>query len=142
MKPMQIRLSHATSVCRRRGLTLIELLVVLVIGLILVGFLVSSVIKARQRGLVAALKQDGARTTNNEDRSVRMLDISTLPPNKLGDHLDRMARLKNLYALNLDHAAITATELEPLLADIWWEQTSHTKPPRSSRARIAWRSWT
>ncbi len=75
-------------------------------------------IKARQRGLVAALHQDGARSTYSDDRSVHMLDISTLPPDKLGDNLDRMARLKNLYALNLDHAAITADELEPLLADM------------------------
>lgn len=103
---------------RRSGLTLIELLVVLIVGLILVGFLVNSVVKARQRGLVTALQQDGARTTNNDDGTVRMLDISKLPPDKLGDNLDRMARLKNLYALNLDHAAVTHTELEPLLAEM------------------------
>lgn len=102
----------------RRGLTLFELIVVLTIGLLLVWLLVNSITKARQRALVAALTQAGAHAEVNPDGSVRMLEISRLPPQNLGDNLDRLARLRNLYAMNLDHAAITRKELEPVLAEM------------------------
>lgn len=99
---------------RRRGLTLFELLIALVIGVVLMVMLVNSVIKARQRALVAALVEGGGRTDLNPDGSVRMLDLSHVGPAALGDNLERMSRLESLFALNLNHTAVTHEELEPV----------------------------
>lgn len=96
----------------RRGLTLFELLLAIAIGVVLMWLLVNSVIKARQRALVAALVEDGGRTDLYEDGSVRMLDLSSVSAQDLGDNLKRMSRLDGLYALNLDHTPVTRWDLE------------------------------
>ena len=106
----EIRRYHAGPHARS-GLTLFELLFAIAIGALLMWLLVNSVIKARQRALVAALVEDGGRTDLNADGTVRMLDLSSVATNDLGDNLERMSRLDSLFALNLDHTPVTREDL-------------------------------
>lgn len=61
-----------------RGITLLECIVVSVIGIGLAYFMYHSMFVARQRAIAGHFAKLGARSEVEEDRTVRMLDLSKI----------------------------------------------------------------
>lgn len=87
---------------RRSSLTLLELGVILVIAVSLGAYVVQRANVARQKAVAGTLKAAGAKIKYGDDGSVRSIDLTAMPEDRI--ELDDIALLTELTAINLDHS--------------------------------------
>ena len=123
----------------RRGFTLLECVIVLTIAIVLGVFLVRSMFVARERAVVGQLAESGARSKLEENRSVRMLDLSRLPTDKID--MSQILLLPNLKSLNLDHTQTTDAHIAELANGLELEQIHLVGTAISDAAARSLASW-